>query len=383
MRISLLLRRLSFAVLCGSAGALASVPEIAVEEVKVISPDPDYYIGWPTVAAKKDGELVVVYSGGRDYHVCPFGRVEMMTSKDGGRTWSWPRVIMDSATDDRDAGILETDKGTLLVTFFTSLAYQSHMENPEQLLKKTFGKDLESHLKRWELADRRLSQKEKEEDVGMWLLRSEDGGRTWSERQPAPCSSPHGPTQLRDGRLLYAGKELWTEEKNVGVWESTDDGRTWKHLANIPARSGENVLGYHEVHAVEAADGTIILHIRNHNAQPRNTLQTESRDGGKTWSEPHEIGVEGYPSHLLRLKDGTLLMTYSYRGKPFGIRGKISKDNGATWSEEFRLTEDGASWDLGYPSTVELEDGTLVTVWYEVPANARHAALRQARWRFK
>jgi hypothetical protein len=43
------------------------------------------------------------------------------------------------------------------------------------------------------------------------------------------------------------------------------------------------------------------------------TLQCESADGGKTWCEPHEIGVWGLPSHLLRLRNGNLLMTYGYR----------------------------------------------------------------------
>ena len=41
-------------------------------------------------------------------HVCPFGRVEWMRSRDGGRTWSWPEVLLDSPIDDRDSGVIET-----------------------------------------------------------------------------------------------------------------------------------------------------------------------------------------------------------------------------------------------------------------------------------
>ncbi len=33
------------------------------------------------------------------------------------------------------------------------------------------------------------------------------------------------PIQLSDGRILYPGKELWTEDKRTGVWESKDDGK--------------------------------------------------------------------------------------------------------------------------------------------------------------
>jgi len=36
---------------------------------------------------------------------------------------------------------------------------------------------------------------------------------------------------------------------------------------------------------------------------------------------------------------------------------------------------------LGYPSTVELADGTLLTVWYEQLASSPKAVLRQAKWK--
>jgi hypothetical protein len=45
------------------------------------------------------------------------------------------------------------------------------------------------------------------------------------------------------------------------------------------------------------------------------------------------------------------------------------------------LSGDGLGGDLGYPSTVELADGSLLTVWYEVMAGHPHAVLRQAKWR--
>lgn len=362
---------------------LAAPPVAEVSQVETISPTPQYYLGWPTVIASKSGQLIVAYSGGRDYHVCPFGRVEVMTSPDGGKSWSWPRLVLDSVTDDRDAGLLETAKGTLLLSTFTSLAYRDHLNNPAKLLEKRFGDKTEEHLAQWRIADSSTSGEEKKADVGMWLVRSEDGGKTWSERLPAPCNSPHGPIQLKDGRILYPGKELWTEEKKVGVWESKDDGKTWQPLADLPTRPGENPADYHEVHGIEAADGTILVHIRNHSGGQRETLQTESKDGGKTWSAPHGIGVSGYPSHLVRLKDDTLLMTYSFRKEPCGIRGKTSEDNGQTWSEEFRITEDSPTWDVGYPSTAQLKDGSLVTVWYEVRPNSPNAVIRQARWNLK
>ena len=188
---------------------------------------------------------------------------------------------------------------------------------------------------------------------------------------------------MSDGRLLYAGKDLWRSGW-VGVCESSDDGVTWTRLAEIPPRPGDDPANYHELHAVETADGRIVVHIRNHNqANERETLQSESSDGGKTWSVPHPIGVWGLPSHLLRLDDGRLLMSYGYRRKPFGNQARFSSDHGRKWSEPLTISEDGAGGDLGYPSTVQLADGSLLSVWYELPAGSQRAVLRQARWHLK
>jgi Neuraminidase (sialidase) len=360
--------------LAGAAGVFllprSGRAQATVREIRVISPQPDLYCGWPTLARRRGGELLLVWSGGREEHVCPFGRVELMTSPDGGKTWTWPRVLLDGAIDDRDAGVLETKKGTILVTTFTSLAYEAGLKGgpPER-------------QGRWRAVHERLSAEERQAELGTWMIRSTDGGRTWSTRYDSLVNSPHGPIELSDGRLLYPGKQLWKEEKRNGVCVSEDDGQSWRWLAEIPARPGDDPKAYHELHGVEAADGRLVVHVRNHNkANAGETLQTESSDGGKTWSEPHPIGVWGLPSHLLKLKDGRLLMSYGHRRAPFGNQARGSKDHGRTWSEAILISSDGTSGDLGYPSTVELADGTLVTVWYEKLKGSPRAVLRQARW---
>jgi Neuraminidase (sialidase) len=214
-----------------------------------------------------------------------------------------------------------------------------------------------------------------------WMLRSTDGGMTWSAPYRVPVNSPHGPTALADGRLLYAGKQLWRPGQRIGVCESSDDGVTWSWLSDIPARPGDTVMEYHELHAVQAADGRVIVHIRNHNPENQGeTLQTESADGGRNWTTPHAIGVWGLPSHLLRLRDGRLLMSYGYRRAPFGNHARISSDHGSTWSEPTVISDDAAGVDLGYPTTVEFDRRQFLTVWYESLKGSAHAVLRQARW---
>jgi sialidase-1 len=367
---------LSIIAVCSSLAADSAT----ILETKVISQQPEYYHGWPTVARRANGDLWLTWSGGREAHVCPFGQVVGMTSKDSGATWTHPRVLLDTATDDRDSGVLETSKSTLLVTTFTSLAYEPFLQ--QHLDGKPSSFIAEGRLAGWQAAHARLSDEERKAELGQWLIRSTDGGRSWSPRIPTVVNSPHGPIQLKDGRLLYAGKQLWTEERKIGVCESKDDGLTWQWLADIPARKGDDATkSYHELHAVEAADGTLLVQIRNHNDVNKGwTLQTESKDGGRTWSEPHPV-CYGLPSHLLRLRDGRLVMTYGHRRAPFGNHARISTDHGKSWGEAIILSGDGKGGDLGYPSTVELPDGTLLTVWYESMKEPRLAVLRQVKWK--
>lgn len=380
---------LSASSLLAPSVSLRAAPTATIIETKVISRQPELYHGWPTVARRSNGELWVTCSGGREAHVCPFGQVVAITSRDDGATWSWPRVLLDGAIDDRDSGVLETAKGTLLVTTFTSLAYEDSFKKAAAMAEHTdkgwVTKGMSpEQFARWKAAHERLNDDERKAELGQWLIRSTDGGKTWSARLPTIVNSPHGPIQLKDGRLLYAGKKLWTDDRRIGVCESKDDGLTWQWLAGIPARKGDDAAkSYHELHAVEAADGTLIAQIRNHNkADAGWTLQTESKDGGKSWSEPHSVCF-GLPSHLLRLRDGRLLMSYGHRRAPFGNQARVSTDNGKTWSAEMIISGDGKGGDLGYPSTVELADGTLLTVWYESMRDPKLAVLRQARWRLE
>jgi hypothetical protein len=370
------------ALVVGAHDRAGSAPKIEWVETRVISRQPEHYHGWPTVTRRRNGQLLLVCSGSREQHVCPFGRVELMVSSDEGRTWGWPQVLLDSAIDDRDAGVVETAKGSLLVTTFTSLAYEAVLERARGNAPGGAGAWPAERLDAWMAAHNRLSAEQRRAELGQWMIRSTDGGVTWSARYSSIVNSPHGPFPVGDGRLLYAGVELWSKPRRVGVCESVDDGQSWRWLADIPARPGDDPAQYHELHGVACEDGRLVVHIRNHNkANNRETLQTESLDGGKSWSVPRATGVWGLPSFLLRLRDGRLLMTYGHRRAPFGNQARVSPDGGRTWSEPVVISGDGIGGDLGYPSTVELADGTLLTVWYEVMEGSPRAVLRQARWR--
>lgn len=45
----------------------------AGESIEIISQQAEFDHGWPTLARRREGGLMVAYSG----HMCPFGRVEI------------------------------------------------------------------------------------------------------------------------------------------------------------------------------------------------------------------------------------------------------------------------------------------------------------------
>lgn len=363
-----------------------SVPEFTILEIKPITPVDQYnrhvYYGWPTVAVDANDQLFVVASGGRDDHVCPFGRVDFIRSHNGGENWTWPQTALDGPIDDRDAGIVITPKGTIILTTFTSLVYVGPLMGAKANREAGTPNFSETKYHNWLAAHERVSEEERQNALGSFAVRSTDNGANWSERIDTIVNSPHGPTVLDDGRLLYVGRKMFVEPEVNGVAESTDDGKTWNWVTELPTREGDTPIYYHEWHAVQTASGKIIAQARNHS--PENTyetLQCESVDGGKTWTTPHSTGVWGYPSHLLRLHDNRLLMTYGHRRDPVGNQVRISSDEGRTWSGPIVISDDGVSGDIGYPSTTQLKDGTLITVWYEKVPEYPKCIIRMAKWK--
>ena len=359
--------------------------EITAPEYQWIETDetPNYH-GWPSVFNTGNDHLALVCSGNREGHVDPFGRVLIYESADGGKTWSKPRRLTDGPLDDRDSGIIVTPAGTWLVNYFTSLEYVNRGDR----------NGAQAH---WKKIEDTLTISDIKREHGFFLLRSTDKGKTWSSKYRVPVNNVHGPIVLHDGSLFYCGRAVnprclcsSTFADEIVCLRSDDDGITWQEISRF--RTGDfgehNMHYWDELHSVETDSGKIITHIRYTNG----TWQMESIDGGKTWQKLHKI-AGGLPSHLLKLRDGRLLMSYGYRRTaPYGNRCRISSDDGESWSNPILISSDSPMSDLGYPSTVELSDGTMVTVWYEAKplkdVDGFHpekgmALLRCARWRFK
>ena len=92
----------------------------------VLCRQPQRYIGWPTIVRAKNGDLLIAFSGDRDWHVCPWGKVQLVRSTDEGKTWSAPQTVFDSPIDDRDAGLVVMPDGTLILSTFSAVSFDNH-----------------------------------------------------------------------------------------------------------------------------------------------------------------------------------------------------------------------------------------------------------------
>jgi len=339
---------------------------------------------WPSVTRNDNGDLVVVASGHRIEHVCPYGKVMVKISKDEGRTWTSPIVAIDTPLDDRDAGIINLGNGKLMIsTFNNDLTMQTNAafrkdapDTPFRAMKRAYLPFITP-----EIEDKYL---------GSLLAISEDGGYTWGQPFRGPVKAPKGPILLKDGGLLFAGnpylgkKEVialakYREPENrrehpIVVYKSTDH-KNFEKIAQIPCcpEIGPDFV-YCEPHVVEMPSGRLIMHIRADqfggiydSGALLCVVQTVSDDGGKTWTAPRLLDCKNGPVHLFLHSSGTLLCAHGRRENPYGIQVMFSNDEGETWdngNDGYYIWDEGVNCDLGYPCTTELDNGDLFTVFY-------------------
>jgi len=333
------------------------VPWVAVKRTRlvpvkrvIICKEKGRHFAFPSVTILPNGELAVVCREG-EAHICPYGRIVLIRSRDGGETWQKREVIYDSISDDRDPSILSLPGGTVLVTFNTWHSWVRTRGLREKYADRT----------------RAVDSEEGKACRGSWIIFSRDNGRTWSKPVRTPSFSPHGPVLGRDGRLYYVGVVNKFGKRFVVIHRSDDGGKSWtlhSEVAYCPLRRrSEGLPVFDEPNLAIPPKGRWIVSIRvNLDGHVR---QSYSGDG-RNWSFPIKLPVRGYPQHVLPLKDGRLLMTYGYRFEPPSVRGCISEDGGRSWdlSREIVFREGGDSRDIGYPVSIQMNDGRVFTVYY-------------------
>ena len=358
---------------------------VNVGEQKIIMSNPHSkhnYFAWSTATRLQNGKIAVVASGYRLRHVCPFGKMVISYSENEGESYTAPAAIIDTPLDDRDGGILAFGEKSVIVTSFT---------NTVEFQRKRKSADAYNHS----YLDK-VTKEEEERYLGPTFRISHDCGVTFGDIYLSPVSSPHGPCELPDRSVLWLGRECdrwiaYADKRNnkIAACKINMDGSTEivGYIENL-FEDGEE-LNYYEPHAFALKNGKIICHIRTEREDGKDPMftvfQSESTDGGKTWTKPHMIlgRMGGSPPHIMQTRSGMLICSYADREEPSSIKVAFSHDDGESWDIDHLVCVNGKGWDMGYPTTVELKDGSFITVFYAHPEEDEPAVILQQNWRIE
>ncbi len=337
--------------------------KIEIIEQGIVASRPKQMYSWPGITKAQNGDIIVAASE-RKSHLGPYGREVIIRSTDNGHTWELPQEVYNCELDDRDANIITLKDGTIVLSWFTSIAFTEQQTWPDRTA--------------------RVTEKMRKELLGTWMIKSHDNGENWDAK---PLKIPVGmhisPIELSDGSLLSIGWEERFEDKRdkkLCCYKSDDVGKTWYKTVDFdcPMKDGKPVLN--ENHVLEISPGNLIALFRKCGDF---LFQAGSEDYGKTWTKPLQIGIWGYPPHMLKLSDGRILCLVGYRKVPFSIRGIISNDNGLTWDTDntFTIYEWKDTPDIGYPVSLEVAPGEVLTVFYCNHTSTTTAGILSTRYK--
>lgn len=244
------------------------------------------------------------------------------------------------------------------------------------------------------------------------ISRSTDGGATWSKPIPFPHTTdtqvyPGSLTTLADGRLVHTWN-VWfsldakTKSRFVAYSISSDDGQTWAPPIALDKAADPKIHSVlrHPVlelgpraWAVPLADRTVVYDPVAKTSSPfgetahglvplvrtpKGTLVSgkglRSTDSGKTWTKVTpfpDVSSQGWRHEMTVLKNGWLLAS-EIVGPGVGgekIRFVVSRDDGQTWDMKRPIEFYDPSRAIGgraCPKTVQLDDATLGTIFYDI-----------------
>jgi len=314
-------------------------------------PGAEFYVAvdnkglWPNLTKLPGGELAAAVYNHPSHGYGSNSDVELWTSADAGRSWALRSVISD------------------------------HADNPNAIrMNHAVGLNADGELVALVSG---YQERQRRPMLPLQCCTSGDGGVTWRRHLVDVDRVPHGDVVLLpDGRLLCPMYTRTSDEPrryHCSVMCSRDGGRTWGDESKITEASESHVLRCTSGVLLAAARTPCLDRMDDVLPHGSGEMLFRSEDDGKTWSPGKPLSPQGQENaHLLELSDGRILCSFTSRIPGlFGVVMRISGDGGETWSCPVVLVSmPGRDWhktDCGYPSSVELDDGTIVTAYYFGP----------------
>lgn len=214
-------------------------------------------------------------------------------------------------------------------------------------------------------------------DAMLYLARSSDGGRTWTD--PELFDDRPGmmvrnrPVRLSTGRILLPA---YDERGAQGLAYMTDDGgAAWREGGRMVADD----TGVIQPAIIERDDGSLHAILRTgHEAS--HARECDSADGGETWTRcvPSALHNPGSGADMIRLASGEVIACFN--DTPQGrtpLTLAISHDEGRTWSARRNIEEQPGEYS--YPTLMEGSDGSVHLVYTWRRERIRHVSF-EARW---
>ena len=342
----------------------------------------DYHSAFPEIIRLQNGDLVAVFrqapvregtgvQGERNarvshFHADPGSRIVVVRSTDDGLTWDNDSLVVvdppDGVQDHNLAMVSQVSSGELIVNnhrWFFHLDAEGAAERG---------------VSEQPLPDRPNPPFNSTAVDSLYIIRSGDNGYTWGEPKrfgvPSMTYNSHtgksGVVELPDGTWLLPlhGHTAADQVDRVYVARSEDDGRTWGQPSTV-AYDPDQVISVHEPPMLRLSTSKLLTVMRTDGADGY-LYQAFSNDDGWTWQGLKRTPIWGGPCQLLELRSGRILCTYGYRREPFGIRAAFSDDEGESWDMDRQviIRDDGMHLDLGYPASIQLNDGRVLSVYY-------------------
>ena len=299
-------------------GSLAFSSELVFEK---IPGTPVHHCSTITITPR--GDLLCLWYGG-SYESGDDQTLFLARRPKGSRSWETPQAIVRNAVQPPGNGVIFVDgRKTVWIVW-------CRMETPRPRPRGTG----------WD-------------NCRLMFRRSEDDGRTWSGDQEflgddlrAVPRNP--PLRLANGDLILAVEAYKAGWEGSAFFIGHDGGTRWT--------SGGFATGGNQPAMIERGDGALFALLR----QAPRLMQTESRDGGRTWSKAVASKIRNPDAGITmtRLSNGHLTLVFNDSDTlrtPLSVARSL--DEGLTWETPMHLESNPGEYS--YPCVIQAADGRI------------------------